>query len=374
MMKQMSIPVKPENQINIKVSGDLNIEGGDQPVLTAVVRHSEAFRLSESSGRIDLKASTDCSLKIPAGMALTIERVSGDVTLTGLRSRVIIGKVSGDLYLDDLDGASVESVGGDLYMKNISGAVEFANVGGAGYGDGLPSLSAGNAGGDAFLQKVSGNLKLNAGGDLNLVISGEKPEPLSVRAGGDIRLTVPAAISAQLEISSGGETIEVHVGDQQGSWDEPELNLPLGDGGNLLKLRAGGDVTVTDQATPVQDFTPAFDRAFDEWNDFGVDLERQIRDSLNLAGENLHWGAQKAGEASEKARMKMEKAMRKLESKGINLDSSKLFGFSYDNPPPVREVKPSKVSDEERMMVLQMLQDKKISVEEADKLLSALEK
>ena len=55
-------------------------------------------------------------------------------------------------------------------------------------------------------------------------------------------------------------------------------------------------------------------------------------------------------------------------------DSSNLFGFSYDNPPPAREVKPSKVSDEERMMVLQMLQDKKISVEEADKLLSALEK
>jgi hypothetical protein len=40
---------------------------------------------------------------------------------------------------------------------------------------------------------------------------------------------------------------------------------------------------------------------------------------------------------------------------------------------PARPVKDSRVSEEERLTVLRMLQEKKISIEEAEKLLEALE-
>ena len=50
-----------------------------------------------------------------------------------------------------------------------------------------------------------------------------------------------------------------------------------------------------------------------------------------------------------------------------------MYGFSFDDrsEEPVKKEKKA-VSDDERMLVLKMLQEKKISVEEAEKLLQAL--
>lgn len=52
----------------------------------------------------------------------------------------------------------------------------------------------------------------------------------------------------------------------------------------------------------------------------------------------------------------------------------KVYGFGFDQEQTGAPTKEKKaVSDEERMLVLRMLQEKKISVEEAEKLLQALE-
>jgi hypothetical protein len=69
--------------------------------------------------------------------------------------------------------------------------------------------------------------------------------------------------------------------------------------------------------------------------------------------------------ADRKARAAAARAARKeRQSRGER-------GYTIMPPPPSKPVDP--VSEEERMMILQMLQDKKISVEQAEKLLAALE-
>lgn len=92
-MKKVSIPVKPENKLNIKASDDLYVEGSDSSIMTAIVRQSDSFRYTESVGKGDVRATSDCWLSVPVPMAVTIEKVGGDASLTNLASRVIVGKV-----------------------------------------------------------------------------------------------------------------------------------------------------------------------------------------------------------------------------------------------------------------------------------------
>ena len=381
-MKQVSIPVKPENKLNIKATEDLSVQGTEQNILTAVVRQSDSFKYTEAVGKCEVKATSDCRLLIPATMIVTVERVGGDASISGLTGRVIVGKVGGDLVLQNLSGASVETVGGDLSLKNAGIALEIVRVGGDLFGTGVQSLSSRAVGGDVFLQQVSGDLNLVAGGDIEMEIKETEVPVISVKAGGDIRLVVPPEAKAQLEMHSNGGAISIHAGGQEGEWQQEEFTLPLGEGGNMVRLTAGGDITITDQDGINRDFEGVFDSSVDHWHYFGAELEKQIRESIGTATESMHWATQTANEAGEKARKKVEKAMRKMESKGVNINhtgvnvdrNGKQVDVTFGVPFQTKEKPKSGPSDEERLLVLKMLQEKKITAEEADNLLSALDK
>lgn len=400
-MKQISMPVKADSQVNIKTSDDLSLAGSDQMIMTAMVRHSDSLKFSESGGKVDIKATSDLRMQLPAQQPVTVEKVGGDAHVGGLSQRVIIGKVGGDLSLTSLTGASVEMVGGDLSLQHTAGAVEIARVGGDLIGDDVEAVFSRAVGGDIFLQSVSGSLNLVAGGDVNIALVSPDLAPVTIIAGGDVRIMVKAACNAQLELFSEGSSIRLNVCGQQGEWDQEDLSLPLGEGGNTVKVKAGGEVFITDHDGIEGDFKTRFDDAFENWQDFGVDLEKQIQESVAAATEGIQWASLGAARASEKAHLKVEKAMRKLEQKGVHIadhgihvgrhgrdgktvriddggihigGSSKVVGFTYPGETGKTSKTGSNTSDEERIMVLRMLQDKKITLEEAEKLLSALEK
>lgn len=184
---------------------------------------------------------------------------------------------------------------------------------------------------------------------------------------------VPGA-KAQLEMHSSGQEISVHACGQDADWEGAELSLLLGEGGARILLEAGGEIEVSDHGDTPRDFEEVFDDLEDNWKDFGIELEERIRESLGLASETLARASHNAAHASNRAREKMDRAMRKIEEKTSNLDQKKRFvGFAIDNPSSPAKPKIG-ASDEERMLVLRMLQEKKISVEEAEKLLNALDR
>jgi len=382
-MKKVSIPVKPENKLNIKSSEDLYIEGSDSGLMTAVVRQSDSFRYTETAGKGEVRATSDCWLSIPAAMPVTIEKVGGDASLTNLAKRIIIGKVGGDLVLQNLSGASIEAVGGDLHVNSPGGeGLETVRVGGDLYGTSIQSLSARAVGGDVFLQQVTGAVNLTAGGDIEIEITIPELPLISVTAGGDVCLVVPADAMGQLELHSKGYEIGIHAGEQQGDWEEEQLSLPLGEGGNPVRLTAGGKITITDKADLNRDNASVIKDSINDWKTFGEEIEQQIRESIGTAMNNIHWATRSASDVGEKARMKVEKARRKMEAKGISVDQAvvnvnhngKNVGITFGTPGSKPEIEKVGVSDEERLLVLKMLQDKKITADEADKLLSALEK
>lgn len=375
------------------------VEGGDEAIMTVLAEQSETLMISEKEGRIDIRAADDLRLLLPADLPLMVESVSGDTFITGMNGRVLIGKVSGDLVLQHLAGASIDSVGGDLSIRDITEGVEGVRVGGDLIVDGVGSVSSSAVYGDAWLKGVAGSVNLSVSGDVEVTVLTPEIPGIVISAGGDSLLILPDESRALLQLISGGE-IEIDVAGQQGEWCEG-VNLPLGDGGNIVKVNAGGDISVISSNANKEGLKGKSDQPFEDLENLGTSLEKQIREYIIAMTGGLHWATQGAVNAGEKARQKVEKSIRRMEKEassfeteayqkkryahegnqqgrvdydGDHVGSETVVGFTYPGALDNETRTGSLVSDEERVIVLKMLQEKKISVEEAEKLLTALEK
>jgi len=148
-------------------------------------------------------------------------------------------------------------------------------------------------------------------------------------------------------------------------------------------------------------FQSRWDEMFENWEGFGSDLEKRVRESVAATSERIKWATLGTAAAGEKVRLKLEQAMRKLDERGKRLsergitidlpekpgvcgdinatgfrrgENDKVVGFTFPGENASTPTPTSKATDEERVMVLKMLQEKKITLEEAEKILSALEK
>ena len=373
-MKQTIIPIKSDARIVVKCSSDLSIEGSEEATLTVIVDQGDSLRMREENGVYRIVSETDCRLILPVTAMVTIEKTGGDAQLKNLRSRVVIGKIGGDLKLDSISGASVESVGGDCHIYAALGAIELARIGGVLKADGGESILASGVGGDAHIFNFTGKLEVNAGDEVSIQISQVAVPEIRVKSGSDIDLFLPENANCQLDLKSGGESIKVHAGGQDVEIEGREFSVPLGNGGALVALTAGDEIKVTDQEKPDWNNSDSFWDE-DHWKNFGFDIGRKVREGLKIAGVSMDMAIKQTEKATKMAGREVERVFRDLNDKGYTtIPHGKVVGFSMGGEQPAASTSKAGPSDEERMLVLKMLQEKKITVEEAEKLLNALDR
>ena len=373
-MKQTSFPMKPDGKLTLRCGADLSVEGIEASTMVVIVDSGDGLRMKEDGGVFNLTADSNCRVILPFGVTVTIEKVGGDASVKNLSHRLVIGKVGGDLHLHLVEGASVETVGGDCVLQQAAGAVEINRIGGDLLAELSGSLIASAVGGDARVMGGAGTVRLHTGGDASLKFSDPTLPEVKVHAGGDIDVLVPANANGMLEMMAGGEDIEVHAAGQDFESDSGNATLPLGEGGAKVVLSAGGDIAVTDRQEENWEFDEDLNAMDDHWDDFGIQIEQGIREGLKSVQESVRMATQHAANAGKMAEEKMNQAMRHLEERGITAGRKrKVVGFSFGDADVMPPAKAAGASDEERMIVLRMLQEKKISVEEAEKLLNALD-
>ena len=159
------------------------------------------------------------------------------------------------------------------------------------------------------------------------------------------------------------EDIKVQVPTASVSGSNP-LSVTLGDGsGAVINLTAEGDILVTSES---QEWESAAEFDFGgNWplpDDFAERINRRVQEATTRAGRK-----------AEAAARRVEAAARNVERKAQARVNMRVGRWNWDLSPkgPVPPVEP--VSDVERMTILKMLQEKKITSDEAEKLLSALE-
>ncbi len=235
------------------LSGDVRVTGGGGSEIridaTKRVRHrdpDEAKRILDAlridvnnfNGRVEVRtiyprrnttrgnsisASVDYVIAVPAGIAVALKSVSGDLTVSNVRGEVRAEAVSGDITITNTPNVAVaKTVSGDVIARDIGTetALVLGTVSGTVIGTGLKvrTLEAGSVSGDVRLSgsqierveasSVSGNIEFDAplakggryeftshSGNVHVVLNGNTGFELDADTfSGSVRSDVPVTL------------------------------------------------------------------------------------------------------------------------------------------------------------------------------------
>jgi hypothetical protein len=225
-------------------------------------------------------------------------------------------------------------------------------------------------GGDLNLQVGAFPLQALTRGDLKAGLNESGSQTISLQASGDLSFFFPDPnISAELDLHSGQSEIELRFNGKRETIEEEDYHLTLGEGSMKIHLDAQGEVRVSDEPW----ISPHFDRRFEKLSKQGVEKVVELSDAWHVFDErvsrSVEKAAQRAQAAAERAELRVQAAMDRVNQR-IGLHGSERYAWGT-----TAATVPAKgaITDDERMLILKMLQEKKITVEEAEKLLQTLE-
>ncbi|MSP11545.1 MAG: hypothetical protein EXR62_01175 [Chloroflexi bacterium] len=352
------LPSQGEVQI-VSVSGDLAIHNLEGNVTVGDI--SGDILIRRATGTVTL-GSVSGDLKIDQAAALIIEGgLSGDLVVKRV-GNVRVGNISGDLRAEEVEQLAVEhSVSGDVRADRISGNI---SIGGC-RGDLRLSTATGNiriegVSGDVVLEDVTGNVNIDGiSGD---VMAGLSPHPGAIcrlEAHGDIRLRLAQEASVKLLAQALHGEVIVRMPLAIEEHGEHQVRGQIGAGeADITVTSLHGDILI----------------------EGGRSKERRSDEERHRMREERH------RHHEERHRMREEQQVHKVGFKaGLNeLIAKELEGITagfkvsarrtrrLDDEPKERSGEPTTAS-EERLMIMRMLAEGRIDVQEADRLLRALE-
>lgn len=404
-MEQKPLTITDHTMFVLKTHADLVLQGWDRMEIQPLSESRAGLSVTQAGDTVRVQCNADLDLTIPAMAPVVIERVSGDAHLRNLIGSVQVQRIGGDLSAQQVGALDIQVVGGDCSTMDVAGPLAIQRVGGDLLGDRLAGpVRLEYVGGDVSLRMGGGALQLRAGGDVDISLDAVPGDGLRMVAGGDVVLGLPQSAAMELEINSRGRDIRLEVGELDEDIEKRFHRVTLGAGGPKVNIEAGGDVLVTDNPSLVAEQFEGLgnlgETLEDQWK---VRLERQS-EQLEDFGRNFGHKAEeltdrinrRVDEAMRQADSRMQEAMKRLEERTRRLER---HGITPPIPPtpPARPVPPmppippampgarrksvdqtpekkSGASEEEKLLILKMLQQNKITVEEAEKLLEALER
>jgi len=363
-MTNRTISAGPAPRIVIdNVGGDLSIVGWEGEDILIKADEDET-RFKQDGSLVTVSSSDDLALRVPRNASLTIQTVGGDMALRGVMGNIEIKTIGGDTSLRDINNAALDAIQGDFSARNVKSNLLVKNVAGdASVREVLGNVSLDSVADDLVLREVRGNLKANVGADVVLYLEPQPGNTYMVNAGDDVMLILPPDASAKLVLN--GDEIVVDWPGVPYVEDLTSQTVTLGSGAANITLNAGGELRVSSQEKAQQspDEFGNFAGMMFDWSDFGNQLGARI--------------SQRVEEATRRAAQQAERAARRAEAKlrGPRVRGKVDVGRWNWNiepgsfTPPPREP----VSEEERVTILRMLAEKKITADEADKLLTALD-
>ncbi len=375
------------------VGGDLDIRDVKGPV------HVEG----DVEGNCTVHGVGGLSISGVIGGTLQLKEIEGPVGCSGevggncvarlINSLVISGPVGGTLQVRKASGLiQVDRIQGDCSARQITEMATGSIGGGASVRTAEGAVTFGPVGGDVVLRDVGGPVALErVGGDLlgrnvpaGFVVGGISGDlslhtnfrPATVSrfdaVGGDASIHVPPRTSVRFVVPAG---TSLHLPRELEAVSEGEQAIvTLGDGLATVHLTVDGSVIIKERGD--DDLGDEFAAAFDEdfaasWESITARVEEQLGARLQDLPDHVRSHVEANLDASrrhmEAAQRKAEQAVRRAERHALESLGAAQVSIGSSSP----DIAP--ISEEERLAVLQMLEEGKISVEEAEELLAALE-
>lgn len=367
-----------------EVAGDLLVRDLDGTVRVGTAHGDVSVRSGEASVSLD-EVHGDLAVERLNG-PLSVGQAHGDVHLSQVGD-VRLGRVHGDV--------NARTVAGELHMSATSGDVRVRDVAGPltleeGQGD----FSGHDLAGGMNVHSVKGSLSLKTALTPGLTYSAQ--------AQGDLAARFPEGTSARLTLEAGGQLsvkgLEVE------ERNEGRMTARAGQGEAQVVLRANGNLSVKvrgeEQDEPwgvnLEGLSEQIQAEISQHMgrldlpDFGALASREVEKAMRhverevekaqrhaeqaarRAEEHARAAEERARRAQERAQEKARQFQAKFERKwGPPPDAG--FG-AHGHAPRGRAAgsAPPRPSQEEQIAILKMLQEGRISIEEAETLLKAL--
>lgn len=418
-MDKQFITTSASPRILLDISGDLRLKGQDESEVVAKSDNPEDLTLEARDDQVVIRCTSSCNIRVPRAAVIQVQAVHGDAVIKALDGGLSIDTVDGDLELRNVGVTKIGKANGDLNVKNVDGDLSLDTV----VGDvsvrnvqGDFVVTAGISG-DLNLTDVGGSATASANGNIMLHLDPAPGHKVELQCNGNLFCRLAADASAEISVPRASQVMVDLPGIHASAPVQTPYALTLGEGDAKITLSANGNV-VLDTHAPDWDME---DFDIDVGSEVNVmadavsqqitqQVESQVRmieDQLNaqLSSLTMRLSAAKltedqarrieerAREASERAteraqervrraqermEQKLAAAQRKMEYKAQAHERASRHGrhtwsFGLQTPPTPPAPASEPVSEDERLMILRMLEQKKITMEEAEELLSALE-
>jgi hypothetical protein len=359
--------------------GDLMITGNDTPQVTIETESQEHLAVQRNGETLTLTVRADCVITCPAEATLTLQQANGNLSVRCVSAPLTIAAVTGNVSLRDVGEVTIATAHGDLDARQVRGALT------------VNALS-----GDARLRHIKGPVRIEQCSDLNArdLLGGADIQnargdiwfnseltpgtDYQLSASGDIKMHLPAKASARCTFEANG-AVQCGLALAQGEKTAHRVTGQLGAGEALVKLHAGGDIAVhSDEHLRGQEIGAMIEA---EMAEMEQRLQEELADLGGIGAYISEKAHRKIAQVAERARRKAEKAAQRRtekEAKPAAPSRSKAgrFHFAWSGSlggTSKRDQPTESASAEERLVILRMVEQKKISIEEASLLLNALE-
>lgn len=384
--------------------GDLTVQGMDEPRLEISLSDgADAFSFRREGEVLFLTLRSDARLICPGEAHLTLSAVRGDLRVGRVRGPLTVGEVSGDATLRQVGPLDLGKISGDISIHQATGPVRIGEV----FGDARlrevdDPLTVGAVRGDLYAVGLQGGAtaetvgadlalrppytpgavyRFQVGGKARIVIPAGASVRLTLRAGGRIRSTVPGLDltkeqdamvgvlgdgEAPLEITAAGHILLVPEIAEEAEWSAwtagmenigPAIEASIAQAMATMEVRLAEALRAVDSEEIRRQVERAAERAREAIERYARQAREAAEREAERARRQAEREAERARQEAERARMQAERARRRWER------------ASGQRPQPARPA----ATDEEILRVLRLVEEGKITPEQAAELIAALE-
>jgi hypothetical protein len=370
----VNVPVVLQN-----IGGDLRLRGRPGDRLTVDGDNPSVEQIGEDQPYV-VRCGGDVRIGVPENVSVSVQNVGGDAKLTDLAGALDIKNVGGDLVVRNVQDVQIKAIGGDLRIKRADGNVTIETIGSdATIREVDGAVWIARTGADLYVRNVeSGCVAENIGADLVLNIDFVPEFDYRFGVGGDVlcrvqpdadvRFLLPPDVEVQLDVAADISEDDSH-----------QQVIQLGDGSATVHITRAQSLRLVGEE---EDYMLSLGVQIEEELEARMStLEEKLSQQLAGLDERIQARSEQFATHAEKiARRAEREAERAAEQIRRNLDRQlrrkraagpRRMRFTVADSAPSRRADP--VSEQERLLILQMVRDNKISIEEAERLLSALD-
>jgi hypothetical protein len=363
------------------VGGDLRLRGRDESWLVVDGDNATVEQLGEGQPYV-VRCSSDARITVPDNVDVSVQNVGNDAKITDVGGKTDVQNIGGDLMVRSTGDIRVKTVGSDLRVKRVEGNVTIETVGSdATIREVNGSVWIANIGSDLYMRNIEGSCKIESvGSDLVLSLDFVAGQEYHFSVGGDILCRVQPDADARLILPLETEVRLDVPAEIEENTDAEEQIVTLGDGSATVYIKNADALRLVGEGE-------------DYMINFGIQIEEELEARLSSLEEKLSTQLDglderiqaKTAQFASQAEKFAERAQKQAERAAERIRRSMERQSRKRKPGPRRVVMSMQqdaakrknddpVSEQERLMILKMVQDNTISIEEAERLLAALDK